>query len=288
MKTGVRGGGTTMDIGMVAGGYADSATQDAFCGTATCTFSIIYDQSGKGNHLRVAPAGCFVDGSADLPDFESSAKQKSVMLNGHKVYALYTNAREGYRNDTTTGVPMMNTPQGIYEVADGTHAGGACCWDFGNVGKDDCNRTTMNTLFFGTGFWGRGAGAGPGLMGDLGGGVWSGGNVGAPSATNDVTQTNPSLAVPFAFGILKTSTTPAPGQYALRMGNAQSGNLVTAYDGVSPKAWGNGGGIVLGVGGDNSNHSFGTFFEGAVTMGRPADAIDAAVFANVQAAGYGR
>ena len=110
----------------------------------------------------------------------------------------------------------------------------------------------------------------------------------APSATNDVTATNPSLAVPFAFGILKTSTTPAPGQYALRMGNAQSGNLVTAYDGVSPKPWGNGGGIVLGVGGDNSNHSFGTFFEGAVTMGRPADAIDAAVYANVQAAGYGR
>ena len=72
------------------------------------------------------------------------------------------------------------------------------------------------------------------------------------------------------------------------MGNAQSGNLTTAYDGVSPKMWGNGGGIVLGVGGDNSNHSFGTFFEGAVTMGRPSDAIDAAVLANVQAAGYGR
>jgi len=288
MKTGIRGGGTTMDIGMVAGGFADSAAQDAFCGTDTCTFSIIYDQSGKGNHLRVAPAGCFNDGSANLADYESSAKQKSVMLNGHKVYALFTNAREGYRNDTTTGIPMGNTPQGVYEVADGTHAGTACCWDFGNVGKDNCNGTTMNTLFFGTGFWGRGAGNGPWFMGDFEGGVWSGGNVGAPSATNDTTATNPSLAVPFALGILKTSTTPAPGQYALRMGNAQSGNLATAYDGVSPKMWGNGGGIVLGVGGDNSNHSFGTFFEGAVTMGRPSDATDAAVLANVQAAGYGK
>jgi len=40
--------------------------------------------------------------------------------------------------------------------------------------------------------------------------------------------------------------------------------------------------------GFNSNHSFGTLFEGAVTIGRPPDATDAAVLANVQAAGYGK
>ncbi len=288
MKTGVRAGGTTMDIGVVAGGFADSAAQDAFCGTDTCTFSIIYDQSGKANHLRVAPAGCFVDGSADLPDYESSAKQKSVTASGHKVYALFTNAREGYRNDATTGVPMgaNMASQGVYEVADATHAGTACCWDFGNVGKDNCNGTTMNTLFFGTGFWGRGAGTGPWFMADFEGGVWSGGTVGAPSATNDTTAANISMSgVPFAFGVLKTST----GQYALRMGNGQSGNLTTGYDGAAPaKNFSFGGGIVLGVGGDNSNHSSGTFFEGAVTTGRPSDATDAAVLVNVQAAGYGK
>ena len=287
-KTGIRTGGTTQDIGMIAGGFADSAAQDAFCGTDTCTFSIIYDQSGKGNNLRVAPAGCYVDGSADLPDYESNAKQKSVMVSGHKVYALYTNSREGYRNNATTGVPMgaNMASQGIYEVADATHAGTACCWDFGNVGKDNCNGTTMNTLFFGTGFWGRGAGAAPWFMADFEGGVWSGGSVGGPTAANDTTATNISMAgVPFAFGVLKTST----GQYALRMGNGQSGGLTTGYDGAAPaKNFSFGGGIVLGVGGDNSNHSFGTFFEGAVVSGRPSDATDAAVLANVQAAGYGR
>jgi hypothetical protein len=47
------------------------------------------------------------------------------------------------------------------------------------------------------------------------------------------------------------------------------------------------GGIVLGIGGDNSNSSQGTFFEGAITAGRPADSTDAAVLKNVQAAGYG-
>jgi hypothetical protein len=70
--------------------------------------------------------------------------------------------------------------------------------------------------------------------------------------------------------------------------NGQSGTLTTAYDGASPKSWNSGGGLVLGVGGDNSNHSFGTFFEGALTMGRPSDATDAAVLAHVQAAGYGK
>ena len=286
-KTGIRAGGTTQDIMMTADGFGDAAAQDAFCGTDACTFSVIYDQSGRGNHLTVAPAGCYVDGSANLPDYESSAKQKSLMVGGHRVYALFTNTREGYRDNTTAGVPMMNTPQGIYMLADGTHAGTACCWDFGNVGKDNCNGTTMNTLFFGTGFWGKGAAGpvGPWFMGDFEGGVWSGGNIAAPSATNNITLTNPNMTgVPYAFGILKTSSM----QYALRMANLQSGTLMTAYDGVSPKGWSNGGGIVLGTGGDNSNHSFGTFFEGAVTAGRPTDATDALILQNIQALGYGR
>jgi hypothetical protein len=202
------------------------------------------------------------------------------MAGGHRVYALYTGTREGYRNNSTSNVPMGNTPQGIYILADGTHAGTACCWDFGNVGKDNCNGTTMNTLFFGTGFWGTGAGSGPWFMGDFEGGVWAGGS-GASTANN---PNSPSLKTDYAFGILKTSS----GQYAIRVGSGTSGALMTAYDGASPKGWSNGGGIVLGTGGDNSNHSFGTFYEGVVTAGRPSDATDTMVQQNVQAAGYGR
>ncbi len=48
-------GGPIQDIGVVAGGFADSAAQDAFCGVDACTISIIYDQSGQGNHLTRAP-----------------------------------------------------------------------------------------------------------------------------------------------------------------------------------------------------------------------------------------
>jgi hypothetical protein len=270
-------GGTLQDIGQIAGGYADTAAQDAFCGTETCTFSLLYDQSGKENDLKVAPAGCY-EGTASEPDYESDAKRKSVMLNGHKVYALYMNAHEGYRNNMPTDFPKGSASQGIYMVADGTHSGSACCWDFGNASTNNCNQGTMNALFLGTGYWGKGAGAGPWFMADLEGGVWSGGT-GASNATNN---NLPSSNIPFAFGILKTSSS----NYAIRVGNAQSGALTTAYDGGLPKTLSHPGGIILGIGGDNSNSSFGTFFEGVVTAGRPSDTTDAAVYANVQAAGY--
>jgi hypothetical protein len=284
-------GGTFQNINAV-GGVADIASHEAFCGTGTeaCTFSTLYDQSGKKNDLTVAPKGCYT-GTASEPDKESSAKTKSVTLNGKSVYALYMLAHEGYRNNACTGVPTGNSDNGIYIVADGTHAGTACCWDFGNVWPDNCNSHTMNTIFFGTGYWGKGEGAGPWFMGDFEGGVWAGGTTagtpGAPSSTtvtSPANTNNPSMKVPFAFGILKTSS----GKYCIRAANAQSGALVTAYDNTSPKTWTNGGHIVLGTGGDNSNSSFGTFFEGADTAGRPSDATDALVLQNVQAAGYGK
>ena len=46
------------------------------------------------------------------------------------------------------------------------------------------------------------------------------------------------------------------------------------------------GAIILGIGGDNSNSSPGTFFEGVMTTGYPTDATDNAVQANIVSAGY--
>jgi len=138
----------------------------------------------------------------------------------------------------------------------------------------------MTASFFGTGYWGRGSGNGPWFMADFEGGVWAGGS-GAYSVVN---PNNPSMQVDYAMGILKTNST----NYAIRVGNAQSGSLTTAYDGARPSAMLLNGGIILGIGEDNSNHSYGTFFEGVITSGRPSDATDTAVLANVQAAGYGQ
>jgi hypothetical protein len=57
---------------------------------------------------------------------------------------------------------------------------------------------------------------------------------------------------------------------------------------MTPKALRLNGAIILGIGGDNSNHSLGTFFEGVISAGQPSDVTDAAVLANVQAVGYGK
>ncbi len=273
-----------MNIGtLTAGGFANAAAQDTFCGTSACTISVMYDQSGRGNNLTKAPAGCFT-GTASLPDNESNATGRSLTASRHKVYALFMVAQDGYRNNTTSGMPTGNAPQGVYEVADGTRGGPACCWDFGNASTNNCNGGTglMNAMFYGIGFWGKGAGAGPWFMGDFEDGVWSGGT-GVSTTTN---ANLPASAMPYAMGVLKTDATT----YAIRVGNAQSGALTTAYNGATPTSlvWQMKGGIVLGIGGDNSNSSFGTFFEGAVTAGRPTDATDSAIQANVIAAGYGK
>jgi hypothetical protein len=283
---------TTKDITSV-GGYANTADQDAFCGTGNCMVSVLYDQSGKGNDLIKGPKGCYT-GTAALPDNEANVKGHSTMIAGHKIYGLYMIVQDGYRNDKTTGMPTGSQPQGIYEIADGKHNPGAsCCWDFGNASTDNCSGGTGNmaTLLFGESFWGQGAGKGPWFTADFEAGVWAGGakpgdpGWGELNGTHPPNPNNQSLPVDFAFGILKTSS----AGYAIKSGNAQSGTLATAYDGALPSVlhWTLKGAIVLGVGGDNSNSSGGTFYEGVITAGRPADTTDAAIFKNVQTAGFG-
>jgi len=284
-------GGATQDIGMLADGYADSAAQDTFCTGTTCTVSKLYDQSGNGNDLIRASAGPSGNGSrSGDDDYESVANKLSVTAGGHKVYALYIGVFGGYRTAlsvTSKGVPIGNKDQGIYELIDGTHFGGACCWDFGSVSPNPKNYVTMNTVFFGTGFWGKGTGSGPWFGGDFEGGVWMGGSAsndpGTPGASAN--PNNPTLKVPFALGILHTPV----GKYALRMADISTAtDLTTGYDGNIPagKTWGNAGGIGLGIGGDNSNNSEGTFFEGAVVNGSPANATDLLIMKNIQAVGY--
>jgi len=291
MNTG--SGGQTKDIGITADGFADTATQDTFCSGSICTFSLLYDQSGNGNNLKVAPAGLSGGGTyAAMPDWESSATKDSLTLSGHKVYALYMNAREGYRLTAVgKGMPTGAKAQGIYILADGTHSGTACCWDFGDVSTDPTVYTTMNTVFFGTGFWGLGAGNGPWFEGDFEGGVWAGGAAaGDPGGSGHTVanNNNPSMKVQFAFGVVKTSP---PTNYAIRVANGNlptATALTTAWSGAGPKTWNNSGGILLGIGSDNSNNSFGTFYEGAITNGQPSDSTDTSIFTNVQAAGYGK
>ena len=64
--------------------------------------------------------------------------------------------------------------------------------------------------------------------------------------------------------------------------------MTTAYEGALPRPVFNGGAVVLGINSYNSNDSWGTFYEGAIVAGFPADDTDHAVLQNIKAVGYGR
>jgi non-reducing end alpha-L-arabinofuranosidase len=293
MNTG--SGGQTHDIAASADGFALAATVDAACGSGTCTVSLLYDQSGRGNHLPVAKRGLSNGGQwAAMDDFETVINTNNARLNvgGRSVYSLYMDIRQGYRlTREGDGVPLGRASQGLYMLADGTHYGTACCWDFGNVSPDPTRYGVMNTLFFGVAYWGRGAGSGPWFMADYEAGVWAGGTRagdpgwGALEGEHPPNPNNPSLRVDFALGFLKTDM----NNWSLRMANSATATAITtAYSGGLPKQMANEGAIVLGVGGDNSNNSWGTFYEGAVLAGFPSDAAELAVLQNIQAIRYGQ
>ena len=270
---------TTKDIDVLApGGFADSAAQDAFCAGTTCTISIIYDQSPKGNHLRSAPAG----GAKSTPDNEASATALKLTIGGHTVYAVHIPAGVGYRNDTTSGIAAGDEAETEYMVTSGTYYNGGCCFDYGNAetNNNDDNAGTMEAVYFGnsTG-WGKGAGNGPWVMADLENGLFAGSSFAA----------NPK-DTPLTSAYVTAMVKGRSGGFALKGGNAQSGTLTTIYDGARPSGYNpmkKQGAIILGIGGDNSNSAQGNFFEGVMTSGNAPDATDDAVQANIVAAGYG-
>jgi hypothetical protein len=291
-------GGQTHDIGQTADGFADAAAVDTACAGTICTVSLLYDQSGRGSHLSVAKAGArFAGPYAAMDDFESSATKESLMVGGHRVYSLYMEPRQGYRLPRRgDGVPRGSEPQGIYLLADGTRAGVGCCWDFGNGGSTPFLFADANALFYGSGGMAQGvptvgAGDGPWFMWDVGEMVFAGGSTGAdPLLTSN--PNNPSLKTKFALGFLKTKPrapeTPS-WTWALRMADVTTATAVTtAHQGEMPRVVTVDGGVILGIDAYNGNNSWGTFYEGAIMAGFPADDTELSVLQNIKAVGYGK
>ncbi|KAJ1554971.1 hypothetical protein HK405_003571 [Cladochytrium tenue] len=273
---------TTTNISpLAAGGVANAAAQDTFCSGTTCLITIIYDQSGRGNHLTQAPPGGFNGPDAAGTDNLASATGAPVTLGGHKAYGVFISPGTGYRNNAVSGTATGDQAEGMYAVLDGTHFNGACCFDYGNAetNSHDTGSGHMEAIYFGDStFWGSGAGAGPWIMADLENGLFSG-----LSAKNN--PGDPSISYRFVTAIVKGG----PNLWALRSGNSATGALSTYYSGVRPTGYDpmfKEGAIVLGIGGDNSNGAQGTFYEGVMTSGYPSDATENAVQANIVAAGY--
>jgi non-reducing end alpha-L-arabinofuranosidase len=139
----------------------------------------------------------------------------------------------------------------------------------------------MDSVYFGTcTIWAHGAGSGPWIMADMEDGMVIG------------NSNLLSITYKYVTAIEKNNGTT---QWALRGGDATTGNLSTLYQGAPPAGKNpmkKQGSIVLGSGGDccysNNNASFGTFYEGAIGSGYPSDATEDAVQANIVSAGYGK
>jgi len=274
---------TTKDIGVLtAGGYANAATQDSFCAGTSCVITIVYDQSGHGNNVAYQGAG-----GAGGNDSPSSATRETLTAGGHKAYDLYINPGNSYwHNGSASGMPLGSAPQGAYMVTSGTHVNSGCCFDYGNSETDRSadGAGAMDAIYFGTSCWFGGCtGSGPWVQADLEYGLFPGGS----SKWNPNQQAFPDK---YVTAMLKNNGTT---QMALKGGNAQSGGLTTLWNGSLPPGYDpmkQQGAIILGSGGDccarNTNLSAGTFYEGAIVAGYPSDATDAAVQANITAAGY--
>jgi hypothetical protein len=147
-----------------AGGVANADAHDSFCNRTTCLITVIYDQSGHGNHLTQAPPGGFNGPESNGYDNLASAIGAPVTLNGQKAYGVFVSPGTGYRNNEATGTATGDEPQGMYAVLDGTHYNGACCFDYGNAetSSTDTGNGHMEAIYFGDAtYWGTGSGSGP-------------------------------------------------------------------------------------------------------------------------------
>ena len=285
--------GKTLDIGVVqpsatdAGGYADAAAQDAFCANTYCWITTIYDQSGHGNNLVQAPRGGFsgpaMGGFNNLP----VADWAPVSIMGHKAYGVFIAPGMGLRWDNAKGTAVDDQAEGQYWVINGHHYNSGCCFDYGNAETDsrDDGDGTMETAYYGNaGAWYHGPPPGPWVMTDQENNLVGCVN---PDGSKDCPGL-PNITWRFVTAIAKGE----PHHWTSMGGDAQQGELKVMFDGPrvgrSYDPMRKQGAILLGNGGDNSNGSQGTFYEGAMTAAGtfPSDATDQKVQANVVAAKY--
>ncbi|MGX6603174.1 alpha-L-arabinofuranosidase B [Micromonosporaceae bacterium Da 78-11] len=275
--------GATTNVGVLtAGGYANAAAQDSFCQNSTCVITNIYDQTTRHNDLPIEPAGTAGPANSGVP-----ADGLPITAGGHAVYGASFSGRMGYRHTAASGVATGGQPEGMYMVTSGTHVNNLCCFDYGNaeVTIADTGNGHMDAINFGTECWFAPCyGPGPWVQADLENGLFQS-NDGYSRNT-----ANTGNAAPFVTAVLKNN---GQNYFAIKDGNAQAGGLNTRYAGALPTSRPGytpmhlEGSIVLGTGGDNSNGSIGSFFEGVMTAGLPTDAAENAVQANIVAVGYG-
>jgi non-reducing end alpha-L-arabinofuranosidase len=289
--------GKTLNIGVVKpsandpGGYANATAQDAFCANTYCWVTILYDQSGKGNHLVQAPRGGFsgpaMGGFNNLP----IADMAPVTLMGHKVYGIFIAPGMGLRWNDAKATAVDDQAEGQYWVISGHHYNSGCCYDYGNAETDsrDDGDGTMETTYFGNATpWYHGQAPGPWVMTDQENNLVGCVN---PSPNDKYCADLPSITWRFVTAMADGE----PHHWRSMGGDAQQGGLHTMFDGTRIKndrssydPMRKQGAILLGNGGDNSNGSQGSFYEGAMTAAGtfPTQETNQKIQANIVAARY--
>jgi hypothetical protein len=196
----------------------------------------------------------------------------------------------GLRWNDAHGTAVDDQAEGQYWVINGHHYNNGCCFDYGNAETDshDDGDGTMETAYYGSATnWYHGPAPGPWAMTDqennLVGCVNPDGSKNCPGL--------PIMTSRFVTAMAKGE----PHHWTSLGGDSQKGDLQVMFDGTrvqnnasSYDPMRKQGAILLGNGGDNSNGSQGTFYEGAMTAAGtfPSDATDQKVQANVVAAKY--
>jgi len=283
----------TLDIGVVqpkgpdAGGYANAAAQDAFCANTYCWITTIYDQSGQHNNLTQPPRGGFSGPAMGGYDNIPIADMAPITVMGHKAYGVFIEPGMGLRVDDAKGTAVDDQAEGQYWVINGQHFNAGCCFDYGNAeidSRDDGNGT-METAYYGdAASWYHGNAPGPWIMTDQENNL-----VGCANPDGSKLCANlPNIPWRFVTAIAKGE----PHHWTSMGGDAQRGTLSVMFNGPRVNStydpMRKQGAILLGNGGDNSNGSQGTFYEGAMTAAGtfPTDATDQLVQANIAAAKY--
>jgi hypothetical protein len=272
--------GTSQNVGLLPGGYANAAQQDAFCGDTDCTITKLYDQSPHHNDLLPAPPGGAASGPGpkgfDLP---VEAGVLPIQVDGHKVYGMSFSPGMGYRNNRPHGTAVDSETEGVYMLTSAFHLNHRCCFDFGNAETNslDNKHGHMDAI-----------------------NIKCSGGYRDPRV--DQKQCLPDAGLDMEDGIPGHFPVPADTPfvtvmgsndgkqtYAIYEGNAQTGAL--ASTGIIPlpsvyQPMKMEGAIILGIGGDNSNWAEGYFFEGVMTHGAPTPQAMQAVHANITAAKY--
>lgn len=289
-----------LDIGSVDG-YANAAAQDEFC-TKSCIISIIYDQSGYGNHLTPAPRGS----AKATPGLPVPADWLPVTINGRSVYGILIKPRYGYRaacNDCPypdpstipSGVPVGDEPQTQYMISSQHDLLHGCCFDYGNaeITANNDGNGTMEAVYLGQGvIWGNGVGSGPWVMADMENGLFPGWENGSFKNIS----TNTPVNFDFVSAVVVGDTADkndGKGRFAVYGGDANATTIKEMYDGIRPERPGyvpmqKQGSVILGIGGDNSNAAGGRFYEGVIALGAAEPEVVNALQVAISEAKYGQ